>query len=125
MHKAELILKHATGIAVHKRGGVIVDNNPSFMSVFKKVHTFASWLMSVRARSRFTKLRDATKQRGQKVTEITLPNATRVAGTNVLFQALLLLWTITSQGLLEGTMSSRDNTPNKNYGTNLQSLKRS
>ena len=32
MHKAELILKHATGLATWKKKGQVVDSNPTFSS---------------------------------------------------------------------------------------------
>jgi hypothetical protein len=31
MHKAELCLKHATGLVVRKRGGIVVDENRAFL----------------------------------------------------------------------------------------------
>ena len=37
MHKAELILKHATGLATWKKKGQIVDSNPTFVKIYKRV----------------------------------------------------------------------------------------
>ena len=44
MHKADLIVKHATGIATRKKKGVIVDSNPSFVDLYVKFYKFFAWL---------------------------------------------------------------------------------
>ena len=77
MHKAELIIKHATGLVCSKNGGQVTDEFPEFIDVYKKFHKFASWLMSPKSRSR------------KIIIEIPLPNLTRVGGCVILFHALL------------------------------------
>jgi hypothetical protein len=89
MHKAELLVKHACGLVQRKRGGTVVDENPPFLRIFKKMHGFGSWLMSVRARNRWLKFKAHSEQNGMKVIEIPLPNQTRVAGTMILYQGMI------------------------------------
>ena len=48
MHKAKLILKHATGLATWKKKGQIVDSNPTFVKIYKSFYNFGAWLMSLR-----------------------------------------------------------------------------
>ena len=91
MHKAELIIKHATGLARRKKGGKVTDEFPEFVDVYKKFHKFASWLMSSKARSRFDDFRKYAQSINMVVIEIPLPNLTRVGGCVILFQALLRL----------------------------------
>ena len=89
MHRAELILKHATGQAIRKRGRVVIDENKEFLALYKVFHLFASWLMSKKARARFENLRSFAKQNGRIIVEIQLPNGTRVMGCLIMFHGLL------------------------------------
>ena len=88
MHRAELIMKHATGQAVRRRGRTVVDENPAFIKIYKKFHIFASWLMSKKARSRFEKLKEFAAKNGMIVIELQLPNGTRVGGCLIMFHSL-------------------------------------
>ena len=89
MHRSELILKHATGIAVRKRRGEVIDDNPSFREIYKIFLVFCAWLMSNRARQRFENLRDWAKNNGRVVIEIAMPNQTRVGGCGIMFHGCI------------------------------------
>ena len=62
MHRAKLILKHATGQAVRRQGGTVIDENKTFVNLFKVFHIFSSWLMSRKARSRSENLKNLLKK---------------------------------------------------------------
>jgi hypothetical protein len=89
MHRAELMIKHATGLATRSKDNQICDSNPSFVHVYKKFYGFASWLMSGHARSRIENLKAYSIQRNKVVVDIVIPNATRVAGCVLLIQFLI------------------------------------
>lgn len=89
MHKAELMIKHATGLATRSKDKRICDSNPSFVNVYKKFFAFASWLMSGHAKSRIENLKAYSIQRNKVVVDIVIPNATRVAGCVLLIQFLM------------------------------------
>ena len=46
MHKTDLVLKHATSLVVRTRNKQTIDSNPSFTTLYKTIHEFASWLMN-------------------------------------------------------------------------------
>jgi hypothetical protein len=95
MHKAELILKHATGLATRSADNVIVDSNESFVRIHSKFLKFASWLMSKRAPARFKRYRSWNLKHGRKVNDIPIPNDTRVAGCPIMFQGFLRdIWSL-------------------------------
>ena len=87
MHRAELILKHSTGLAVRKKKGEVVDSNEEFMTVYRKFFKFAAWMMSSRAK-RFEKLRSYALKHGRKVIKVSMPNTTRVGGCIITFHDL-------------------------------------
>ena len=90
MHRADLIIKHATGLVERKRNKVVVDSNDQFMKLYKTFQDFASWLMNKVARnSRYNKLDEWCKKNKKRLTEIPIPNTTRVAGCALLMQALI------------------------------------
>lgn len=95
MHKAELILKHATGLCTRSVRGVVVDSNESFVKVYSKFFKFASWLMSKRSPSRFKRYRNWNIKHGRVVNDIPMPNDTRVAGCPIMFQGFLRdIWSL-------------------------------
>ena len=89
MHRAELIMKHATGQAVRRRGKVVIDENKEFTELYKVVHIFASWLMSSKKRSRFEKLRQWAMKNGRVIIEIPIPNATRIGSCIIMIHGLI------------------------------------
>ena len=89
MHKAELILKHATGLVQRSRNREVIDSNPDFIQVYSVAKGFAAWLMSSRAPQRFQNLCDHAARMGAIVIAIPLPNETRVSGCILLIVALL------------------------------------
>jgi hypothetical protein len=89
MYKADLILKHATGLVQRKYNNEVVDSNDQFMDLYNRFLKFARWLMSKKARSRYTNLADWCKKNSKKCIEIPLPNTTRVSGCVITMQALL------------------------------------
>ena len=88
MHRAELILKHATGLAVRKKKGEVVDSNPKFMTIYQKFFKFAAWLMSSRAK-RWDNLRAWAQKNGRVLIAIPMPNMTRVGGCMIMFHGLI------------------------------------
>ena len=38
MHKPRLILKHATSLATWKKKGQVVDSNPTFVKIYKRLY---------------------------------------------------------------------------------------
>ena len=94
MHRAELILKHATGIAVRKRRGEVIDENPSFLRVYKIFLKFGSWLMSGRAK-RFDLVKDYAEKNGKAIIEIPMPNQTRVGGCGIMFHGFIRIKHVT------------------------------
>ena len=88
MHRAELILKHATGLAIRRRGGRVIDQFPGFVDTYKKALKLASILMTKR-KKRFQALRDYATKNHQVVVEIRMPNTTRVLGCALTFHDLL------------------------------------
>ena len=80
MHRAELILKHATGLAVRKRHGEVIDSNPSFMKIYQIFFKFSSWLMSSRSPKRFQRLKEYAQKNHRHIIKIQMPNTTRVTG---------------------------------------------
>ena len=89
MCKAELILKHATGLATQKKKGQVVDSNPTFVKIYKTFYNFAAWLMSSMKCQQFVKLSKWAESQYKVIVEIPLPNTTHVAGCLTLFQYLI------------------------------------
>ena len=89
MHKAELVVKHATGIAERTEAKKVVDTNLPFRALYKKFHKFASWLMSKRSPARWNNFKNFCLQNNSVVIEIALPGDTRVAGVEIMFQSLI------------------------------------
>ena len=63
MHKTNLVLKHATGLVVRTCNKQTIDSNPSFTTLCKTIHEFASWLMNKVARSQYNNLKQHCQQR--------------------------------------------------------------
>ena len=89
MHKAELILKHATGLVQRSRNKIIIDANPEFVEAYGIAKKFAAWLMSSRAPQRWESFKDFANKMGAVVIMIPLPNETRVSGCILLIIGLL------------------------------------
>ena len=80
MHKAELVLKHATGLVQRYQNRILIDSNDSFCDLWSVFKKFASWLTSSKAPHRWERLKDGVKKFGGKIVLIPLPNDTRVGG---------------------------------------------
>ena len=89
MHKAELVVKHATGIAERTEAKKVVDTNIPFRALYKKFHKFSSWLMSKRCPARWSNFKNFCLHNNSVVVEIALPGDTRVAGVQIMFQSLI------------------------------------
>ena len=89
MHKAELVLKHATGLVVRTRDKRVVDDNKAFVELYSEFKNFAAWLMSKKANHRFDTVRTEMERMNQSVVQIPLPNETRVSGCVLTIQYLL------------------------------------
>ena len=89
MHKAELVLKHATGLVVRTKNKEIIDDNKSFVELYTEFKKFAAWLMSKKANHRFDNVREDMERMNQSVVQIPLPNETRVSGCVLTIQYLL------------------------------------
>ena len=87
MHITDLILKHATGLVIRMKK-ITVDSNPSFIASYNKFREFSNWLMKSCQRV-VQQLQNKSKEDGRDVREIPLPNKTRVAGAQLMFQGLL------------------------------------
>ena len=88
MHITDLILKHTTGLVIRTKK-ITVDSNPSFIAIYNKFHEFSNWLMNKVAKGRYNDFKTKSKENGRDVQEIPLPNKTRVAGAQLMFQGLL------------------------------------
>ena len=101
MHKAELVLKHATGLVQRYQNRILMDSNPSFIEfwfIFKK---FSAWLMSSKAPRRFQNFRENCESYGCQVIKIPLPNDTRVGGIVLSLETLARLkWAMDQYALL-------------------------
>jgi hypothetical protein len=91
MHKADLVIKHATGLCKRYLDGSPVDENPDFMELYDKFLNFARWFMSKKKRSRYDNFAAWCHKNGKVCIEIPLPNKTRVSGCVIIMQALLRL----------------------------------
>ena len=89
MHITDLILKHATGLVIRTKKKITVDSNPSFIAIYNKFREFSNWLMNKVAKGRYNDFKTKSKENGRDVREIPLPNKTRVAGAQLMFQGLL------------------------------------
>ena len=89
MHKAELVLKHATGLVQRYHNRQLMDSNTEFLELWQIFKQFASWLTSKKSPKRMRKFREACIAMGMKIVSIPLPNDTRVAGLILTIQALL------------------------------------
>ena len=72
-HKTNLVLKHATGLVVRTCNKQTIDSNPSFTTLYKTIHEFASWLMNKVAHSRYNNLKQYCATKNRQVIEIPLP----------------------------------------------------
>ena len=88
MHITDLILKHATGLVIHMKK-IMVDSNPSFIAIYNKFREFSNWLMNKVAKGHYNDFKTKSEENGHDVQEIPLPNKTRVAGAQLMFQGLL------------------------------------
>ena len=89
MHITDLILKHATGLVIRTKKNITVDSNPSFIAIYNKFREFSNWLMNKVAKGRYNDFKTKSKENGRAVQEIPLPNKTRVADAQLMFQGLL------------------------------------
>ena len=88
MHITDLILKHATGLVICTKK-ITVDSNPLFIAIYNKFREFSNWLMNKVAKGRYNDFKTKSKENGHDMQEIPLPNKTRVAGAQLMFQGLL------------------------------------
>ena len=88
MHITDLILKHATGLVIRTKK-ITVDSNPSFIAIYNKFREFSNWLMNKVVKGHYNDFKTKSKGNGHDVQEIPLPNMTRVAGAQLMFQGLL------------------------------------
>lgn len=89
MHKADLMLKHATGLVTRSHDNRVIDANEPFMELYDTFLKFARWLMSKKAPARYNNLLQWCKKNSKTCIEISLPNKTRVAGCVITIQCLL------------------------------------
>ena len=90
MHTQELCLKHALGVCVRKRSGVVVDSFEEGKSLRDRVKLFASKVMDKKAKGRFAEYnRVCLDSYRTPALKIALPNDTRVSGTFLLFSDIL------------------------------------
>ena len=89
MHRAELVLKHATGLVQRFRKGVLIDSFPEFCELYGKFKKLAGWVTSKHAFHRWEKLKKKAEELGFTLILIPMPNDTRVGGCVILIQALL------------------------------------
>ena len=89
MHKTDLVLKHATGLVVRTYNKQTIHSNPSFTTLYKTIHEFASWLLNKVAHSQYNNLKQHCAMKNQWVIEIPLPNKTRVARVAIMYKALI------------------------------------
>ena len=88
MHRAELILKHGTGIAVRRRGGSIQDEFPDFVKVYKAALKLVALVMNKRTK-KFEEIRQYAAKHNMVAIELPIPNSTRVNGCVIMFHGLL------------------------------------
>ena len=89
VHKAKLVLKHATGLVKRYHNRQLMDSNDTFVELWQVFKQFAAWLTCKKAPHRFKKFRDSCIQMGFTIIKIPMPNDTRIAGLVLTIQALL------------------------------------
>ena len=89
MHRAELVLKHATGLIQRYQNKTLIDSFPAFVDAWQVAKEFASYLCSRKAYHRFEKFKSVVSSLGWVVVSIPLPNDTRVGGCVLSMETLL------------------------------------
>ena len=90
MHSQELVMKHALGIAIRRKGRVVVDEFQDGKSLRDKCKGLASRIMDKKAKGRFKEYSDMSKKaNGRAALKLSIPNDTRVGGNYLMFQSLL------------------------------------
>ena len=89
MHITDFILEHTTGLVIRTKKKITVDSNPSFIAIYNKFREFSNWLMNKVAKGHYNDFKTKSKENGHDVREIPLPNKTRMAGVQLMFQGLL------------------------------------
>ena len=89
MHRAELVLKHATGLVERYRKGVLIDSFPDFCDLYGKFKKLGGWVTSKHAFHRWEKLKKKAEELGYHLILLPIPNDTRVMGCIILIQAFL------------------------------------
>ena len=90
MHSQELVMKHALGIAIQRKGHAVVDEFQDGKALHDKCKGLASRIMDKKAKGRFKEYSDMSKKaNGQAALKLSIPNDTRVGGNYLMFQSLL------------------------------------
>jgi hypothetical protein len=73
MHKADLILKHATGLCTRYLDNTLVDTNEPFIELNNTFQKFAKWFMSKKKRSRYEHFAEWCKKMGKNALRFLFP----------------------------------------------------